>query len=393
MRAPSPRASSAASRSSAATSLTASFPVRNPTMTSAGPPPPPVTATRRGRAGRDRGRRGLAPARDRPERAFDRGDRAAVDVTDDDDGQRPTRRASPESAPPARPASGPRPTRPFPAPAARDGRPRTPPRRAPGSRAAADRRRSAASSSSACLRTRSTSAGIEVRVRDRVGQHIQAQLEERRRDLGVIDGLVEAGPRPQGPLDALDLAGAAARPAPLAAAQDQVLVEMRGAGQRRRIVRGARGHPDLDRDQRRDVVLLDHHANAVVEAVLGAHGRTPIAGGAPGTPSPPRPLARVVPQPATSGGAASARASATRAYVLRSHQTGGAYQKESGTGAPPSRLGCTLPEHETPGVLAGAGGRGRRPRVRARAGRRGARGDGTGSSIGCATRRSTSARA
>ena len=61
-------------------------------------------------------------------------------------------------------------------------------------------------------------------------------------------------------------------------------------------------------------------------------------------------------------------------YGLRSHQTGGAYQKESGTGAPPSRLGCTLPEHETPGVLAGAGGRGRWARVRARAGRRGARG-------------------
>ena len=90
---------------------------------------------------------------------------------------------------------------------------------------------------------------------------------------------------------------------------------------------------------------------------------------------------------------ARARARA-RAIRRGSHRTGGAYQKESGTGrsALPGS-GVLWPEHETAGVLAGAGGRGRRARVRARAGASRRPRGGTGSSIACATRRSTSARA
>ena len=87
--------------------------------------------------------------------------------------------------------------------------------------------------------------------------------------------------------------------APLAAAQDEVLEEVRRARQRRRIVSRARRHPDLDRDQRRDVVLLDDDLDTVVEP-------SPRRGRAR-RPSPARPrrrrrrggrLPRVVPQPA-----------------------------------------------------------------------------------------------
>jgi hypothetical protein len=114
---------------------------------------------------------------------------------------------------------------------------------------------------------------LEARVRDRIREHVQPQLEERGRDHRLEDGLVQARPGAHAPLDRLYLARATAGRAPLAAAQDQVLVKVSGAGQRGGIVGGAGGDPDLDRDQRRDVVLLDDDADAVVEHRVGAHRR------------------------------------------------------------------------------------------------------------------------
>ena len=165
-------------------------------------------------------------------------------------------------------------------------------------------------------------------------------------------------------------------PVPLAAAQDQVLVEMRGARQGRRIVRGARGHPDLDRDQR---ARRGSPRSRRERHCRGGARRARAARPSPAArPEPHRRGAR-----SARGGPAAGHQAAAR--PARGRARHGRTAAESTKPAEPTRrnrgralrlagAGVLWPEHETPGVLAGGGGRGRRPRVRARTGRGGARG-------------------
>ena len=118
---------------------------------------------------------------------------------------------------------------------------------------------------------------LEARVRDGVREHVEADLEERRGDHRVVHGLVEPGPGAESPLDLVELARGGAGRAPLGAPIDEVLEEVRRARQRRGIVGGAGRHPDLNRDHRRDVVLLDQDPDAVVELGLDPRVSPPIA--------------------------------------------------------------------------------------------------------------------
>ena len=161
-----------------------------------------------------RRRRRLAPARDRREGAFGGGDRAAVHVAHDHDGQRVSRvglrEAGGERGARQRGdrSVGPQ-HRPRVAVAREGGREqllqRAPPRIGGGAGDLVERQ----------LARPLDLRGIEVGIGDRVGQHIEAELEERRRDDRVIDGFVEAGPRAHAPLHRLQLAERR-RPAPIA---------------------------------------------------------------------------------------------------------------------------------------------------------------------------------
>ena len=115
---------------------------------------------------------------------------------------------------------------------------------------------------------------VEGRRGERVRQDVEAEVERRRGQRRLVDGLVESGPGGDGPADRFDLALARARGAPAGPAKDEVLVEVRRAGERGGIVRRPRGDPDLHGDDRRGVVLLDEDTHAVVEPRLGARPGT-----------------------------------------------------------------------------------------------------------------------
>ncbi len=107
-----------------------------------------------------------------------------------------------------------------------------------------------------------------------VPQDVEPEVEKRRGQRRLVNRLVEPGPGADRPADGLDLALARPRGAPARAPKNEMLVEVRGARQRRGVVGRPRGDPDLQGDDRRGVVLLDDDAHAVVEPRLGARPRT-----------------------------------------------------------------------------------------------------------------------
>jgi hypothetical protein len=171
----------------------------------------------------------------------------------------------------------------------------------------------------------------------------RGRVGRRRRHDRVIDRLVEACPRAHAPLTRLQLAKPAARPPSLAAPQDEMLVEVRRAGELRRIVGRARPDPDLDRHQRRQVVLLDDDLHTV-----GDPGLTDRGMGVPPSPSPetrPRgpPSPAPVLQPATNGSAGERKHEQRNGRTAGKSRTGGAYQKESRTEVGEARFAVTSP--------------------------------------------------
>ncbi len=95
--------------------------------------------------------------------------------------------------------------------------------------------------------SRVTSSGIEARMRQDVGEHVEPERDVGLEHAGVIGGHLDAGAGIEVAADRLDLLGDLARGAARRALERHVLEEMRDAVLVRRFVAAAAPDPDAER--------------------------------------------------------------------------------------------------------------------------------------------------
>ena len=114
---------------------------------------------------------------------------------------------------------------------------------------------------------------VEKGVQNGVAQHVETGLPETAGQGNVIHRLVVIRPRVHRAAGALDEGGDFAVREAVRALEQHVLEDVRNARHRRVLVGAAKPHPRLQGDNRRAVVLQQHHLQAVIERMHVGSGR------------------------------------------------------------------------------------------------------------------------